>query len=102
MSQVSEFRRPQINAMHELHGKALWTAITGIMLGLLLSSLDQTVVGTALLNLADLLADLRDGRGLGGLAVDRRVDQLGQRPRIPLRLDLDLDHDGCVTQTPVG
>lgn len=48
MSQITQARKPQINAMHELHGAELWTAITGIMLGLLLSSLDQTVVGTAL------------------------------------------------------
>ena len=55
MSQARAARTPAINAMHELHGKALWTAITGIMLGLLLSSLDQTVVGTALPRIVDEL-----------------------------------------------
>lgn len=47
MSQAAPSLQQPVS-MSELQGRAKWLAISGILLGLLLSSLDQTIVGTAM------------------------------------------------------
>ncbi|MBA2276590.1 MAG: MFS transporter, partial [Chloroflexia bacterium] len=47
MTTTEEYSSPG-SEWHQLQGKQLWTAIAGVMLGLLLFSLNQTIVGTAL------------------------------------------------------
>lgn len=48
MAQAAPSAQRPMSSMSELQGRAKWLAISGILLGLLLSSLDQTIVGTAM------------------------------------------------------